>query len=472
MPTRLTVVVATGLPEKAWASRREYRSPDLILSFHGPGRNFVVEPAHVAEVLGCTLPPRLLDLLEVAATVYAADIAFRRAENEAWVRWTRFLIPVREVGLWQSIEPELAAALYVLSHDSLSFEFCERAQPDDEVPTTEAGRLLGADCVSLLSGGIDSFAGAAMLLATGRRPLFVAHRPQNPMVVASQEHVCRSLTEAFGKPMRFAGVGCGPVPHPRPLSVPERGEGEPHPRPLSRGERGERRYEYPAPEERETSQRTRSFLYMVLGAIACHAAGVDELLCPENGVLAVNLPLTEARIGGYSTAGTRPQTLAGFQRLFAALDVPVRIENPFLYQTKGQLIRDVLRPYFAPEAIQSTVSCWMAGRLSRPCGACIPCLVRAVAMRTAGLPSEAHAVDPFSTGAEVGPESAARANLVDLLTLVSRLQRLSDRDLLRVYPMLLELAAAASVPAVIRMLRRFAEEVSEALGEPEFVAGA
>jgi hypothetical protein len=207
---------------------------------------------------------------------------------------------------------------------------------------------------------------------------------------------------------------------------------------------------------------------MVLGAIACHAAGVDELLCPENGVLAVNLPLTEARIGGYSTAGTRPQTLAGFQRLLAALDLSVRIENPFLYQTKGQLIRDVLRPYFAPEAIQSTVSCWMAGRLSRPCGACIPCLVRAVAMRTAGLPSEAHAVDPFSTGAEVGPESAARANLVDLLTLVGRLQRLSDCELYRAYPMLLEMAAAASVPAVIRMLRRFAEEVSEALGEPEF----
>jgi hypothetical protein len=89
-------------------------------------------------------------------------------------------------------------------------------------------------------------------------------------------------------------------------------------------------------------------------------------------------------------------------------------------------------------------------------------------MRTAGLPPEAHAVDPFSTGAEVGPESAARANLVDLLTLVGRLQRLSDRKLYRAYPMLLEMASTASVPGVIRMLRRFAEEVSEALGEPEF----
>ncbi|MBM3477557.1 MAG: hypothetical protein FJX75_30165, partial [Armatimonadetes bacterium] len=243
MPTRLTVVVATALPPEAQGSRPEYESPDLTLSFHGPGRNFMLEPAQVAEALGCDLPPRLLDLLEIAATVYAADIAFRRAENEAWVRATRFLIPVREVALWQSLEPQLAEALYVLAHDGFDFEFCARTEdkgPDGHAmspliacpcgPST--GKVSEADCVSLLSGGIDSFAGATMLLAAERQPVFVAHRPQNPMIVASQEHVCRSLTEAFGRAVRFVAVGCGPVgPHPRPLSVPERGERQPHPRP-------------------------------------------------------------------------------------------------------------------------------------------------------------------------------------------------------------------------------------------------
>lgn len=291
-----------------------------------------------------------------------------------------------------------------------------------------------------------------MLLATGRRPLFVGHRPANPMVVASQDHVCRCLAQSFGQPIRFAPIACGPA---------RGGEaGAP-------GDEGAR-HPYPPPEERETSQRTRSFLYVTLGALGCHAAGVSQLVCPENGVLAVNLPLTEARVGGYSTAGTRPQTLAGFRRLLEALGLPVAIDNPFLYQTKGQLIRDILRRYFPPDAIQGTISCWMTGRLSRACGACVPCLVRAISMHAAGLPPEAYATDPFSTGAEVGPESAARANLVDLLTLVGRLQRLSDLELLRAYPMLLELAPEASLPGVVQMLRRFAAEAQEALGEPGF----
>jgi len=442
MPGRRTVVTATALPPEARARRPEYRNPDLTLSFGGPGRNVTLDLREIAEAFGSDLPPRLWDLLEIAVAVYAADIASLRGENEAWVRSVRFLIPVREPAFWRGVEPKLAEALYVLSHDDFVFDFCERSEPDGSAPApTEAGKFTGADCVSLLSGGIDSFAGAALLLATERRPLFVAHRPQNPVIVASQEHVCRWLREAFGKPVSFVAIGCGP----------------------SRGTTTD--YPFPPPEERETSQRTRSFLYLTLGALGCHAAGTSQLFCPENGVLAVNPPLTEARVGGYSTAGTRPRTLARFSGLLSALGVPVQIENPFLYQTKGQLIRDVLRRYFPPEAIQGTVSCWMAGRLSRPCGGCIPCLVRAIAMHSAGLPPEVHMVDPLSTGGETGPESAARANLIDLLVLVGRLQTMTDAQLLRAYPMLLDLVPEASVPSAIGMLRRFAEEAREAVGE-------
>jgi hypothetical protein len=107
----------------------------------------------------------------------------------------------------------------------------------------------------------------------------------------------------------------------------------------------------------------------------------------------------------------------------------------------------------------------MAGRASRPCGTCIPCLVRALAMQTAGLPREAHLVDPLSTGGETGPESAARANLVDLITLTHRLRALSDQELLHAYPVLLELPPDAAIRPAVAMLRRFAEEAEQALAE-------
>lgn len=441
MPTHRSVVVASGLPELARRMRGEYGDPDLTLDWQGPRRNVVMHLAEITAALGCTVPPVLADLLEIAVAIYAADIAFLRGANEAWVRSVRMLIPVRELELWRTLEPQLAEALYVLSHDNYMFDFCERNEAASVYASCPAQkRFAGAECVALLSGGLDSLAGAVMLLTTGRVPLFIAHRPYNPAIVASQQHVYRCLREAFDRPFYFVPIRMGPA----------------------RG--GNPAYPYPPPEQRETSQRTRSFLYLTLGALGCYAVGAGQIFCPENGVLAVNLPLTSARVGGYSTAGARPQTLRRFGALLEALGFSVTVENPLLYQTKGQLVRDILRRYLSPDAIQGTVSCWMAGRYSRACGSCIPCLLRAIAMRTAGLPPEAHMLEPFAAGDTLSPETAGRANLVDLLTFVERLRRMSDFELLRAYPVLLELASEADIAAIIQMLRRFGDEAVAALG--------
>ena len=438
MPAPVRVILATGLPPGALALHPGFEGADLTLSFAGRRRNVIFDPGRLVKLLGCDLPDRLWDLLEIALTVYVADIAFPRGENEDWVRHTSLLVPVREVELWREIEPQLAEFLYVLSHDSYAFEFVGRAE--GQRPTAQAEkRRTNHDCVALLSGGIDSFAGATMLLATGRQPLFVAHRAQNPAIVTAQERVRKALARRFEREVELAAVSCGPV------------------------KSTDTEYPYPPPEQRETSQRTRSFFFLSLGAVACHAVGAKVLFCPENGVLALNLPLTEARVGGYSTASTRPRTLARFAKLLAALGVEVRVDNPFVYQTKAQLTRDVLRPHFSTAEIQSAVSCWMAGRSARPCGGCVPCLIRAITMEIAGLPREAHMIDPLTTGSTTGPESAARANLVDLLTFTHRFRSLDDDELLRAYPVLLELPPEVSIRAAVAMLRRFAEEATAVL---------
>jgi hypothetical protein len=271
--------------------------------------------------------------------------------------------------------------------------------------------------------------------------VFVAHRPQNATVAAAQEHVRRCLGERFGEGIRLVVDHCGPAP----------------------SRRGAR--PFPPPETREPSQRTRSFLYLSLAAVACQAAGVDRFICAENGVLAINPPLTKARVGGNSTAGTRPRALALFARLLCSMGLKVTTENPFIYQTKGQLVRDVLRPNFSARQIQSAVSCWMAGRASRPCGGCVPCLVRAVAMHVAGLPREAHLVDPLDPGSAMGRDADAHANLVDLLSFARRASSLSDAELLRACPVLLDLPPQVDLAGAVSLLRRFADEVHQATAE-------
>jgi len=436
---RRTVALLTGSQDDTCAPGHEARGFDRLVDLRPPGRNFALDAGRLARQLRCTIPPRLQDLIEIAATVYGADLALKRGENEQWVRSIFCLIPVRDADFWRSIEPQLAEFLYVLSHDSFEFEFPARAEraegPGDILPDDA---LQGFDCVALLSGGIDSFSGATALLATGRTPLFVAHRPQNALVAAAQEHVRECLEARFGRRVEVVVDRSGPV----------RPEGAAQP--------------FPPPEAREPSQRTRSFLYLSLAAVACRAADVRQLICPENGVLAINPPLTEARVGGNSTAGARPRALAQFADLLAAAGLPVEVENPFIYQTKGQLIRDVLRPQFSARQIQGTVSCWMAGRASRPCGGCVPCLVRTVAMQAAGLPAEAHVVDPLGPEQMAGRHTDARANLVDLISLARRVSRLADAELLREYPVLLDLPPAVNVGEAIGMLRRFADEVHQA----------
>ena len=60
----------------------------------------------------------------------------------------------------------------------------------------------------------------------------------------------------------------------------------------------------------ERSQRTRGFLFQALGAVTAHAAGVNSLIVPENGIGAINLPYVESQYGTQSVSCDKfPQRL-------------------------------------------------------------------------------------------------------------------------------------------------------------------
>ena len=439
--TRQRVALATGLPLSALERHSQFRSPDLQLHLNGVHRNIALDLQRIAAQLRCALPSRLRDLLEIAAAVYAADVAFQRTERADGVRLRAFLAPVRDLAFWRKEEPRLAESLYALCHDSYVFHFCRRTGPDTPLdPYVQPNAWEGTDCIALLSGGLDSFAGATALLASDRQPLFVVHHPENPAVLAAQDHVIKCLTTRFGSKVRWVAARCGPVQ----VSDAEQGESV-----LGSG---------------KDPESTRAFLYLSLGAAACHATGARRLLCPENGLLALDPTLdTNGSSADRSQTGIQPRALVPFSQLMSAIGIPARLENPLLYQTKGQLVRDVLRPYFSPQEIQGSVSCWGAGTTSKPCGACIPCIVRAIAMRTSGLPREPHITDPLGTGAMTGLGSRARRNLRRLIATIRKLRSLDDEQLPRAYPALLDLPPDGSIRLAAGMLRHFANEAAEAI---------
>jgi hypothetical protein len=139
--------------------------------------------------------------------------------------------------------------------------------------------------------------------------------------------------------------------------------------------------------------------------------------------------------------------------------------NPLVYQTKAEVVRDLLRPSLSPFDIQRTVSCWATGRSSRQCGGCLACLVRRFSMLAAGLPDEAYEMDVLNRPADyVGTDGYA--NLMDVLGQALNFSKRDDGELLFSYPELLDLPAVGiSIPDTIGMYRRHAQQVLVVVNE-------
>ena len=89
-------------------ARRHADSKSLRLNLHGPSENVHLKISDFSERLVANIPDVLIDLLEVASYIYAADSAISRGGptdeqlGKRWRRKLRFVIPVRQPDIWSS----------------------------------------------------------------------------------------------------------------------------------------------------------------------------------------------------------------------------------------------------------------------------------------------------------------------------------------------------------------------------------
>lgn len=406
----------------------------VCLDWRSPSRNVRFDTSALCQRAG-PLSPEVADLLDLAAAIYMADLALPRGRTERFVRSFELHVPVRRRELWESLADDLVRLAFCLTGDNISLHLWPRTAPD---PPPKPSRPSACDSICLLSGGLDSLAGAVMLLRTGRQPFFVSHRSGNPTVAQAQQHVVNVLRQ-LQPDLSHAFVALAPRMAASATPFP----------PLS---------------QREPSRRSRSLLFMALGVAAAAGLGVGEVYLPENGILTAALPLTPSRSGALSTRSTHPAVLDLLNGVCRQAGLSAQVLNPFVYRTKAELVAEVLRPVLRPDDILGTVSCWMAGRRHRQCGGCIPCLLRRTSLLAAGLPDEAYEVDVLAQPGEFRGTDAF-VNLVDFLSYVAQLNARSQDQLLLESPALLDLQLhGVSLPDVVAMLKRFAAEVTEVVG--------
>ena len=368
-----------------------------------------------------------LDLLLIASSIFAADRALKRGHREQYQRFIRISIPVINLARLLPIREMFEQTLRTLTQDA--WEVALRGSPgSEETPRCVAE---GVGHTILFSGGLDSLA-AAIEFGRNQGPVaLVSHTTRGPVTRTVQSELATALAAA-GMEVRHHQFLVSSTRH---------------------------HAEVPNPSIEE-SQRTRSFLFLVLAALTARRLGHPELLMiAENGQLAVHLPMTQARIGAFSTHTAHPDFLARMEALLSeATDWPLRITNPYVYKTKAEVV-SVVRAAM-PTAIPIAISCWRSSRLpasANHCGECIPCYIRRIALEFGGVDPTRYARDPWIESLTALSENdTGRRNLVDLCEFMLRFRAMPDADILCEWPELYSEEIDASL--TMAMYRKAANE--------------
>jgi 7-cyano-7-deazaguanine synthase in queuosine biosynthesis len=363
----------------------------VALNSIGRAANVNIRLENVAKVFGRHLPPRIVDLLEIAAYVFSADCSTPRGTQwsegdtkEPWSRDLAFVLPVRDIDFWTrpKISTLIVELLTFLSDDRCSFRFVplthDRPYRQEylKLGKFEDWLFYAPERVLMFSGGIDSLAGAVETAKSGKRAILVSHRPVSTMS-ARQKKLFRELQKSF--PDQFIHV---------PVWInKQQGLGK------------------------EPTQRTRSFLFAALGTVVAHSIKAGGVRFFENGVVSLNLPVADEVLRSRASRTTHPKTLYLLQSLCMAIaDRNLVIDNPYLYKTKTEVL-DVLSRSGVPNLIAQTCSC--AHSMFKPrtqwhCGTCSQCIDRRFAVVAAGLqqydPASDYQVDVFLGPRKDGPE--------------------------------------------------------------------
>jgi hypothetical protein len=316
-----------------------------------------------------------LDFLFLSSIVYVVDKLIKRSNaQDLWTRDLELNIPLLNLDLWSPAKRNLESAFSFLTGDNWRINFSqlqhELIRPQRQITgQLFRGRSFHADAACLFSGGLDSLVGAIDWLESnpGRNLLLVSHYDGKiPGPHADQNNLLQILKNHYGQRVNSLQVRVGQ----NPAGV-------------------------------EKSYRSRSLLFIALGIYAAHAKGESTpLLMPENGNIALNMPLTPSRRGSCSTRTAHPLFLNTIRDILLRLGVRIPLINPFELETKGECVEHCLNQELLRTMALKSRSCAKSGRKTywrnrqaRGCGFCVPCIFRRAALNKINFDTESYGFD-------------------------------------------------------------------------------
>ncbi len=345
---------------KLSSRKKIWKSADAHELSTSKGGSVGIKIRDIYKQLESNISDRAADLMEIAACVYVADQLAKRTGRKTvdygdlWYRHFRFEVGVRDLDFWNdaTINDSLVEMLSFLSGDNFEFSFVKNPSP---APLGEYLNFRatdpnpeGIDRVVMFSGGLDSLGGAVhSIFEKQEKVALVSH--------TSVGHI-KGIQNTLVEQIQKKASGATSAPTHVPVWANKHGL-----------------------VEVETTQRSRSFLYVALGAVVANLYGLSAVDFYENGIVSVNLPLAQHSIGGRATRTTHPQTMRRFQHLLSQVfDKDMAVRNEFFDHTKQDVVELIERAGHG-DLIDQSISCTHtrgAANASPHCGLCSQCLSR------------------------------------------------------------------------------------------------
>ncbi len=309
----------------------------------------------------------------LCAVIYGCDKLVGRdsGDGDRWTREFAVEIPVNDPTRWNSCKANIEKMLEFLTGDIWRLDFTQESIPLFGAPfrkkrcSLRKKKTVRASAVSLFSGGLDSLTGVIDWLEDNSDQSLVlasTYDHHAETAKADQERLLPSLNETYrGRIMRFVARS----------GLKIKGG--------------------------DINFRSRSLTFLGNGVLAASFVGENtRILIPENGAIALNFPLSSARSGSLSTRTVHPNFIVLFNRVLRDLGFSYRVDNPYEFMTKGELLASCKNQSFLREVFQESVSCGKRGfsrihwhdKSALACGHCVPCIFRQAAVELAGFDEE------------------------------------------------------------------------------------
>ncbi len=286
------------------------------------------------------------DFNTIALAVASADKSLTRKNSaDGWTRQIDLTIYLCNPSVWEPVKQKLEKTLKFLTGDFWHLTFKDGGV---NPPCAKRQKRFDCDCVSLLSGGVDSLVGAIDLIEDNQKPIFISQvvRGDAKTQTVYAERI-RNESPHFQWSHKIH---------------PPRGESE-------------------------GSTRGRSIVFFAFAALAASAIEVQSgssvnIYVPENGFISLNIPLNSGRMGSFSTKTTHPIYLKGIQNIWNKVGISLNLIMPYQFKTKGEVLVECKNQELLKELVFQSVSCgkYRVYKMQH-CGRCVPCLVRRAAFK-------------------------------------------------------------------------------------------